>query len=281
MLSLTLFVAGIAVTFLVGAPLVARFASPDSWREWQRIAPSDGTAPQKTHATTAFAPLDLGPDRTLWPSQRPWPASRIPEADWPSRSWNDEHFGTHWRKAAAAAGKVVAAAGKAVAAAGKPPAPARPAATEAAAEESWFEGAPSPAEPEPQPAPRRRPGPPLSEATEQIARAQLAAQKASSAAGGIARGAAKAAPKVAKVSKQAAQAAAKVEQGAKQAQKAADGVAAAAKAASATLAGAPPSRDEIRRLVDEFGLAGAVKEVMNRTGWDFRTAAQYLAQHKQ
>jgi len=38
-----------------------------------------------------------------------------------------------------------------------------------------------------------------------------------------------------------------------------------------------PKPAEIERLVEAHGLAGAVQVVMKRTGWDFRTAAQYLA----
>jgi hypothetical protein len=38
-----------------------------------------------------------------------------------------------------------------------------------------------------------------------------------------------------------------------------------------------PKPAEIERLVAEHGLASAVQHIMARTGWDFRTAAQYLA----
>jgi hypothetical protein len=38
-----------------------------------------------------------------------------------------------------------------------------------------------------------------------------------------------------------------------------------------------PSKEELLRLVDTVGLAGTVQEIMGRTGWDFRKAAQYLA----
>lgn len=37
----------------------------------------------------------------------------------------------------------------------------------------------------------------------------------------------------------------------------------------------PPA--ELERLVASVGLAGTVQEIMKRTGWDFKTAAQYLA----
>jgi hypothetical protein len=40
---------------------------------------------------------------------------------------------------------------------------------------------------------------------------------------------------------------------------------------------APPDRDQVERLVAEVGLAGTVQAIIDRTGWDFRQAAQYLA----
>ena len=42
-----------------------------------------------------------------------------------------------------------------------------------------------------------------------------------------------------------------------------------------------PSQQEIEALVGRLGLAGAVQEIMNRTGWDFRQAAHYLAKSRQ
>ncbi len=53
-----------------------------------------------------------------------------------------------------------------------------------------------------------------------------------------------------------------------------------AQAAQPPPGGAPPSAHEIERLVGTVGLAGAVKETMKRTGWDFRTAAQHLARSR-
>lgn len=49
--------------------------------------------------TRAFTPLDLGVDPVRWPSERPWVlAANLPVPTWPSRSWNDEHFGKQWEK---------------------------------------------------------------------------------------------------------------------------------------------------------------------------------------
>lgn len=38
-----------------------------------------------------------------------------------------------------------------------------------------------------------------------------------------------------------------------------------------------PGLDEIEHLMAQHGLAGTVKVIMDRTGWDFRQAAQHLA----
>jgi hypothetical protein len=37
---------------------------------------------------------------------------------------------------------------------------------------------------------------------------------------------------------------------------------------------------QLERLVASQGLAGAVQTIMAQTGWDFRKAAQYLANHR-
>lgn len=39
----------------------------------------------------------------------------------------------------------------------------------------------------------------------------------------------------------------------------------------------PPNRAEIEELIAGVGLAGTVQSIMDRTGWDFRQAAQHLA----
>lgn len=40
---------------------------------------------------------------------------------------------------------------------------------------------------------------------------------------------------------------------------------------------AGPSPQEVAQMVQDLGLAGAVEEIRDRTGWDFKAAAQYLA----
>lgn len=44
---------------------------------------------------------------------------------------------------------------------------------------------------------------------------------------------------------------------------------------------AAPSAREIERMVASLGLAGTVQEIMQRTGWDFRQSAHYLARVRQ
>lgn len=41
-----------------------------------------------------------------------------------------------------------------------------------------------------------------------------------------------------------------------------------------------PSPEELDALAASLGLAGTVQEIMKRTGWDFKTAAQHLAKSR-
>lgn len=41
--------------------------------------------------------------------------------------------------------------------------------------------------------------------------------------------------------------------------------------------GGAPSPDEVAKLVQDLGLAGAVEKIRLQTGWDFKKSAQYLA----
>jgi len=43
----------------------------------------------------------------------------------------------------------------------------------------------------------------------------------------------------------------------------------------------PPPREELEQLIATVGLAGTVQQIMQRTGWDFRKAAHYLARVRQ
>jgi hypothetical protein len=38
-----------------------------------------------------------------------------------------------------------------------------------------------------------------------------------------------------------------------------------------------PTQEQVAQMVKKYGLAGAVEHIRDQTGWDFRTAAQYLA----
>lgn len=270
MVSISLFLAGLLATVALGAPVVSRLSAPSAWKSWRK-GPSDAIAPQKHHVIRVFQPLDLGPDPMHWPSEHPWEASRIKEAEWPSKGWNDEHFGAHWRREGPhrpqhdrvtegwfdeaaeqvkEAARAAVATGKAAVASGR------------AAKESQAM---------------------MAATARQLAAAQQAAQETARRAAAVAEKAAKvtAGPQVAqKAAKKAQQVAQQVEGAAKKAQA---GVAAAqkvAKTAQQALDGKAPTREEIQQLVDDFGLAGAVKQIMDRTGWDFRAAAQYLSQNR-
>lgn len=166
-----------------------------------RRAPPPDKASQRVpiEITRAYKPLDLGEDPVRWPSERPWElAARLPVPQWPSKGWDDEHFGKHWDHSKA---EVQDRGFHAMAARGDEP-------------------------PTPTPERRRRKAapvePPVPEAEP---------------------------PTAVKVAKPA--------KGAKPAE--------------------APSPREVAEWMETMGLAGAVQEVMRRTGWDFREAAQFLA----
>lgn len=52
----------------------------------------------------------------------------------------------------------------------------------------------------------------------------------------------------------------------------------AAKPAAQAGGGQPPSYQEIEAWMKTQGLAGAIQQIMQRTGWDFRKAAAYLSE---
>jgi hypothetical protein len=198
MIEVLMFFGALVPTLLVGVPLALALSKPGAFRA--HASRGKHVPRSKVEVARAYAPLDLGPDPVHWPSERPWSSSGVRNPDWPSASWNDEHFGKSAKKAAAAAAAVSAQPA---------PEPARRPLRRASR-------APTPElgvfEPVPPPAPvlvneiGRAPGLPTLQA---------------------------------------------------------------------------PDREEIERLIDEVGLAGTVQRIIERTGWDFRKAAQHLARSRQ
>jgi hypothetical protein len=182
MVELLWFLAALVPTVLVGVPVALALARPG--RLMRRPPERTRHVPRapRLEAARAFAPLDLGPDPVKWPSEGAWSTPTIRQPDWPSASWNDEHFGKAGRAARAA-----------LAVPAVQPAPVQP-------------------HSEPQRPKRRKPLPP---------------------------------PPVHLIE-------------------------------DAPPHG-PPDRDEVERLIAKVGLAGTVQNIMDRTEWDFRQAAQYLA----
>ncbi len=192
---LLMFFGALVPTLLVGVPLALAMSRPGSLR----AHPSRGShVPRpKVEVARAFEPLDLGPDPVHWPSERAWPTSTIRSPDWPSASWNDEHFGRAGKKHA-------------------PP----------------VEPAPEAAEPRRGVRrPARRPTPELVVFETAPPPAPVLVNEIGSPVG-----------------------------------------------LPNTMA---PDREEIERLIDELGLAGTVQRIIDRTGWDFRKAAQHLARSRQ
>lgn len=229
---------GVAV---IGAPIASSLAQPHTFR--RKASRDNTTNKQRVELARAFQPLDLGPDPVKWPSERPWElASALPDADWPSKAWKDDHFGRHWRDGSvkeiddrgfhAMASRHLGDSGAMV-----PPRPAAPHAH----------------------TPRERKA-----AREEAARAQtpkLPPAKSSSNQQRKQRGEGN------RANQEAARRQQKValEQARNEAQS----------------KRSPPDVAEIEHLVSTVGLAETVKTIMQRTGWDFREAAQYLAKVRQ
>ncbi|MCA9494695.1 MAG: hypothetical protein KC621_32425 [Myxococcales bacterium] len=274
-----LFAAGLTLTVVLGAPVASRLARPNSW-SW--LKPPSAQVPDRPKIETprAFSPLDLGPDPMRWPSQRPWAASPIPEPQWPSQSWDDEHFGAHWRRAGGAPPPTPVAD---VASSGSQPALW-------AAEEQFFKL--DPLQPRLQEAERTRPEPerPVRQATPQpaarpVAKPQTAQKPAQKAVTQQQRATAQqrlAAQQRAAQQRPPTQRPAAQPQARKPAPAAKPATKPAQRAAPRAAGGSGvPDKAELEAMVAQIGLAATVQKIMERTGWDFRQAAQHLARIRQ
>jgi hypothetical protein len=257
-----LLIAGLAGTLGVGLPLASSLATPHRWRSiWSSDRPARQER-ERVDVTPAYKPLDLGPDPTRWPSERAWPTTTtLREPQWPSRSWNDEHFGSHWRNSTAdhvqdrgfhamASRRPGAPTSEVATPARPPPRPATAQSQRAqAAEDSWFDTDPSSALETPEETRRR--------ASEQRRKQQQAAAGQE------------------KRRQQQQQPARPQQQRAKPQPK--PQVATIPDPRARSRAAEPPERADLERLIETVGLAGTVQAIMDRTGWEFREAAHYLA----
>jgi len=257
---------GAVVTAIVGTPVAVRLARAE--------LPGFGS-PTDTHVpirdrdvgvTAGFTPLDLGPDPMTWPSSSEWPSPKLRDAEWPSKSWNDEHFGRHWRDGTHTEvpdGGFHAMLQRAPGAAeASPPPKAQP-----------TRSAPPKRPVQPRPTPKQAEASPAEAAFfAGASAAETQRQKAIQQSQQRAREQAK--RRQAEAMRQQALRQAK-------AQKRAPAPAPKPQAASRDRARpqptSAPDRAELEALVASQGLAGTVQVIMKRTGWDFRKAAQYLA----
>ena len=206
LLETILVIGGAITTVAIGGPMVSALVRPHVFR---RPSPRDTSSRRERGAQPpAFTPLDLGEDPVQWPSAKPWSGSSSrPDPDWPSRHWDDEHFGAHWRD------------GRAV--------ETRDMGFHAMAKRS-YDATLDPAE-----ALRRN----------ERAMTEGRGDKAPHPARREKKGATKSNPNSDRVELPAPRA---------------------------------PTREELERRIAEVGLAETVQEIMQRMGWDFRKAAQYL-----
>lgn len=232
LLESALAISGLIVTVSIGAPLAASLARVHEFK--RTVNPELESSRERRVHTSAFTPLDLGPDLIEWPSQRPSTERAFRDQEWPSRGWDDEHFGSHWRD-----GRMVEVA------------------------DLGFHAMAG-----------RRYDDSVGE-DEAIQRNEEAArQRRQQAAERQQRQRARSKPRSApKPHRSSPRAAGRAEPQARRAER--------AEAASQALARQPPSRAELEALIVDVGLAGTVQAIMERTGWDFRKAAHYLAQVRQ
>lgn len=237
------FFAAMAVMVL-GTPIATRFARPQRWRKTLGPAQSDRDAQVTTGPS--FEPLDLGPDPMRWPSETPWVFAGREELPWPSQTWDDPHFGKRAR---------VVSTG-----------------TDAdyeAAKASRREAARSQREAE---ADKRARAPQVRRDNAQ--RKEDASQRAKQEMRSIRDRAAELQGQVRERIGEEVRAAAQ-----REARYQTGRVVEAVEEHLAPL-GVELDSVEIEEMVANLGLAGTVQEIMKRTQWDFKTAAQYLAKSR-
>ena len=243
----------IVTTFLVaslvaviGGPLVVRLSRPHLWSS----RPSSDLASLPVPESCAgFTPMDLGPDPMQWPSETPWPNTALNELPWPSQTWDDPHFGTKAQELAAARS------------------------AHAAHAESHAQAVSVQT--------------PQAEAAEHASSQHAGNRRARQEMVGLRNRAHDMKAEMARARRDALQEQVADAQRVMQARLESSQAHAGAKTTRSQPRDATPGevvsvRDvpnpqELERLVTDVGLSGAVQEVMTRTGWDFRTAAQYLA----
>jgi hypothetical protein len=236
------FLAAAIATAVIGTPIASSLARPAKFRRVEGAGTSSKRT--RTDVVRAFEPLDLGPDPIKWPSERAWNlASTLQVPAWPSQSWNDEHFGRHWRDGVkqpddlgfhAMAARRLNEEGVVVASAAAANAPKR-----------------EPKKAQPKPAPKPQPPKPQAKPAQGAAPAKEKGPRRRQGSG------------------------------VDQAKGEVTFFQEPPKAPAAGTPQGVPDPAEIEHLISTVGLAGTVQTIMSRTGWDFREAAQYLARIRQ
>jgi len=244
-------VSGFFVTAMVGTPLAAILARSQDWLD--DGGKHDHREPLDVYKGIGFEPLDLGPDLMRWPSEVERPSTSLPVPEWPSKSWDDPHFGAHWHDAQY---QNVDDGAYEARQAERREATRRRAAAEAelAQRQSGLQQAQrqeAEHRKREQAMAKQRKAQSREQRRQQESEQQFFKEKASK----------KAKEHVQRAKKQAKQA--------------------AHKAASNAVGAEIPSPDELEAMVGQLGLAGTVQEIMKRTNWDFRKAAHYLAKARQ
>ena len=262
-----------AITSLLGVPIAVRLARLPSFTTTRQTTQR---TERESVGTAGFEPLDLGPDLVQWPSATAWLSSNTIPIEWPSKSWNDEHFGRQWRdgtayevedlgfhamlqrRADAAEADAREVTARALAKSSGKTAPPPP----SSAEQAFFQPQAQPQRQRPSQASPAQPEgwQPDADRTRQLRAQQELARRAAAQ------------------KQQEAIRAQAAKQAAAKSQRAPTPKAPPSRPARPQPAGnGPPNRAELEAMVEREGLAGTVQFIMRRTGWDFRKAAQYLA----
>lgn len=248
MLEAVLFIGAFLGVALMGAGVLAALTGRRKWRGYAR--PDEIASPFQTKEGAAFSPLQMDPFTLKWPSQTSdYGANALPELPWPSQTWDDNYFGR-------AAGDVqrIQETAERLDKQRDDAVRANIAAHERALAEAQDRRHAEDEERDRQAWERTR----RAEEAQQQAR-EDAARSELDIAGLDQRGG----PEQTSPQRQ---------------QQSRGGQAEATFFGDQGMSSSAPPPDEIARMVQEHGLSGAVEQIRSRTGWDFRTAAQHLAQ---
>lgn len=252
------------VTMAVGGPLAAKLSRVHIWK---RTAPRDTEQRRELIVTRNFEPLDFGPVTMLWPSESARFIPSFPVPPWPSENWTDPDFG-RGKAAAQAATQRAREEREQEQRRNEERAARRQAQEEAASAQRRVREKREEARQQPQPV--RQNARQQQAAREQQQREVLARQQQ------VAREQALRQQQEARKARPSPQERVQQATSRPDVQQAQQRLAQAQKRMNSAAAGMP-SKAEVESMIQSLGLAGTVQHLMRENGWDFKTAAAWLA----